>query len=396
MTTVDQLLTRIINFNQSDIKKILPNRDFKVLSNLSKIVSSPLYLTENQGKLLLKIFKENQEYFQKIATDIDEIISTPTWSKPFRIVDQTKKLYTTTNTDGNQQLTIEFAFSANLRKNMVNLQKLVSGLSQSASGKPFHADLTEQNISILVPALTHLNFEIDEKLKNYHETIKSWSKPEIKDQFLLTSMTNSNFQRHITEDLGRDTPITQDIINDRSIRYQYFTEKSEKIPENLTQRIASRTGTRCWIDRSKVDLGEILKSLIDLKRLPLLAVFESYDNKRCLEDFRIFSDFLEKNRIFDNVGFYFRLDNDTHGKEFNQLIAEKKYNTQLNSQTKIAGVQTGKIPKFFLKNDWKPMSVISIGNTLRNSKTAVYANCCDLIISYSDNEPIIETQNLWV
>jgi hypothetical protein len=105
---------------------------------------------------------------------------------------------------------------------------------------------------------------------------------------------------------------------------------------------------------------------------------------------------LEKNRIFDNVGFYFRLDNDTHGKEFNQLIAEKKYNTQLNSQTKIAGVQTGKIPKFFLKNDWKPMSVISIGNTLRNSKTAVYANCCDLIISYSDNEPIIETQNLWV
>ena len=42
------------------------------------------------------------------------------------------------------------------------------------------------------------------------------------------------------------------------------------------------------------------------------------------------------------------------------------------------------------------MSVISIGNPLRHSKTAVYANCCDLIIAYTDNEPIIESRNEWL
>jgi hypothetical protein len=396
MTTVDQLLTRIINFNQDEIKKLVPNRDFKVLLNLSKIITGSLYITENQGRLLLKIFKENSKNLQKVVNDINDIIDSPSWLKPFRVADQTKKTYITTLSDGNQRLAIEFAFSANIRKTMSSFQKTVSGLSQLPNGKIYYADFTEQNISILVPVLTALGFDIEEKLQTHYETIKTWSENEVKNQFLLTSITNTNFQRHITEDLGRDTPITQDIINDRSIRYQYFTEKSEKNPENLTERIASRTGTRCWIDRSKIDIGEILKSLIDLKRLPLLVVFESYDNRRCLEDFRIFSENLEKNRIFDNVGFYFRLDNNGPGKEFNQLIAEKGYNSQLTSKTKIVGVQTGKIPKFFLKNDWKPMSVISIGNTLRNSKTAVYANCCDLVISYSDNEPIIETQNLWV
>jgi hypothetical protein len=81
--------------------------------------------------------------------------------------------------------------------------------------------------------------------------------------------------------------------------------------------------------------------------------------------------------------------------EFNKFIADKQYNAQLDQSTKIVGVQNGKIPKFFLKNDWKPMSVISIGSSLKQTKTAVYANCCDLIISYSDSQPIIETRTLW-
>ena len=59
------------------------------------------------------------------------------------------------------------------------------------------------------------------------------------------------------------------------------------------------------------------------------------------------------------------------------------------------GVQTGKIPKFLLKTDWKPMSVLSLGATLRHSKTAVYASCCDLILTYSDAEPIMETMLKW-
>jgi menaquinone-dependent protoporphyrinogen IX oxidase len=67
----------------------------------------------------------------------------------------------------------------------------------------------------------------------------------------------------------------------------------------------------------------------------------------------------------------------------------------LTPDTKIVGVQSGKIPKFLLKNDWKPMSVISIGNTLRHNKTAVYANCCDLVISYTDKEPLYEPKIAW-
>jgi len=74
------------------------------------------------------------------------------------------------------------------------------------------------------------------------------------------------------------------------------------------------------------------------------------------------------------------------------MIGEKKYNSPLDSDTQIVGVQSGKIPKFFLSNAWRPMSVIVLDNVMgmRHGKTAVYTNCCDLILEYSDTAPIVE------
>jgi hypothetical protein len=89
------------------------------------------------------------------------------------------------------------------------------------------------------------------------------------------------------------------------------------------------------------------------------------------------------------------LPSNEHGVEFNKFVGEHQYNCQLDNTTKIVGVQNGKIPKFFIKNDWKPMSVVAIGSSLKQTKTAVYASYSDLIISYSDTQPIIETRTLW-
>ena len=235
-----------------------------------------------------------------------------------------------------------------------------------------------------------LGFDIDEKLQEFYNTIKSWSKSEVENQFLLTNITHDNFQKHITADLGIHTAIDQNIINDRSMRYQYFTEKSEKIPENLTEKIAQRTSTKVWVDKNQTSLDEVVQSLIELKRFPLLVVFDTYGSEQSTATLRNFSEILEKNGITDNVGIYFRLPNNDVGKEFNQLVKDKQYNCQLTNTTLVAGVQSGKIPKFLLTTDWKPMAVISIDTSLRNSKTAVYASSCDLIISYTEREPIYE------
>lgn len=394
MNTVDNLLLQIVHHPLLTLEESIPVKDAKVLRSLATAVSTNVFITENQSKLLLKILSENIEKIKTFSDDVSEAIKNPLWSKPFRIVETYKKMYISQSSE-NLHINIEFTFSSSLRNAVSALHKTVTGLTQAAPGKLFHADLTENNIVELVSALQPLNFDIDQKIQNYYEIIKSWSEKEVRDQFKIDTIVYPNFQKAITADLGIETAIDENIINDRSIRYQYFTEKTGKNPENFTEFLANRTSTRCWADRKKTDLFEIFNSLEKLKRFPVMIIFDTSDSEKCLKELENLSENLEKFGIFSDVGIYFRLSNNGVGKDFNQLIANKSYNCQLDNNTKIVGVANGKIPKFLLKTQWRPMSVISIGKSLQNNKTSTYTNKCDLIINWTDNEPIIESRMQW-
>ena len=398
MTTIDNLVLKIVNYSSPTIEENLPHRDSRVLRSLATAINSHFFITENQSRLLIKILKENQEILSKIDNNFNEVLTRAVWSREFRQIEQVRKLYVLPSGDGNFTIAIEFTFSSAIRKILSNLAKTVDGLIQIHPGKLFHADFTEKNIIELINTLTPHNFQIEESLKNHYDTIKLWSKSDFQNQFLITAIVNQNFEKHITADLGVETAIDQNIIVDRSNRYQYFVENCEKTEENLTSFLAYRKKTKVWIDKNKFSLSEIFQALVNLKRLPVLVVFDNHSittSQKNLKILEILIDSLEKNNLDKKVGIYFRLPNDEVGKKFNQLIAEKTYNNHLDIDTEIVGIQSGKIPKFFLTSNWKPMSIITIDSSLRNSKTAVYANCCDLIISYSDSEPIIETRTVW-
>ena len=395
MTTVDQILLDIVNTTNPTIEEYLSKRDAKVLRSLASIVTNASFITENQSRLLLKIIRDNQEKIPVLSSEMKETLISPLWSKMFREVEIIKKFFISTHVDSDPSLTIEFTFSSPIRKALQELSKKVSNLTQLANGKIYNADLTEKNIVALVEALAPFNFTIDEKIQNHYNTIKSWDNNEVQKQFLITNIVYPNFQKHITADLGIDTAIDESIIIDRSMRYQYFYEQAEKNSENLIDLVASRKDTKIWIDKNKYKFSQVIETLIRLKRFPVLIVFDSHTPKKSLEELVMLSENLKDFGIYENVGIYFRLDNTDNGKDFNRYIADNSYNCQLDSTTKVVGVQSGKIPKFLLKTDWKPMSVISLGNQLRHNKTAVYANNCDLIINYSESEPIMETLSRW-
>jgi len=391
MITIDNLLLLIINHPDDYAKDLLSKRDFDVLQNLAGSVTSNFFITENQGRLLLKILRENQKKLSEFSEQISEALVEPRWSKKFRQIEQIKKIYIANNEYGDPSLAIEFTFSSQLRKVIQDLVKILDNALLSGNGK-IYVDLTEKNIVTVVDTLEPLKFEIEETVKNHYDTIKSWSKNEVENQFLITNIEHRNFLKAITNDLGIETPIDQNIINDRSMRYQYITENVKNPGENLTEIIANRHDTKIWIDRIEHTLTEIVASLVSLKRLPLLIIFDNDSSENSLENLKILSDALEKNGIFDKIGIYFRLSNDGVGKQFNQLIAENHYNYNLKEDTQVAAVQSGKIPKFFLKNAWRPMSVICLDTKLgyRHGKTAVYSNRCDLIVEWANQPSMLE------
>lgn len=395
MTTIDQLLIHILKNNTEVLHTFVSNKDMRILSSILKSVTGPNFITENQGKLLIKIFTENKKNMREVVEDFDNILVAPIWSRPFRPADTTKKLYVMQTDDRPPFIVIDFAYSSAIKKKLSTLNKDVSGLVQILNSKVYHADLTEKNVVTLVDHLTPMKFDIEEKLRDFYQIIKSWDKTEVESQYVITETANQTLLKKLKDDIGEDAFNDENILSDRSVRYQYLCVKPTKNPENLTNLIATRMSTKVWVDTKKFSLEDIFQSLKELKRFPALVVFDPHVVKNSFSDLTKISDFLENNDMTENVGIYFRLSNDESGKDFNQLIAQKKYNCQLTEHTNLVGVQSGKIPKFLLKNDWMPMSVISIGNNLRHNKTAVYANCCDLVISYSETEPLYEPKLVW-
>lgn len=388
MVTIDHLLLELAKFTSPSMEEYLPKRDSKVLRSLTTILERGNFLTEKQAKLLLKILQDNKEKIPLYQENLEDMFKNPLWSKSFRVIEVIRTIGLGYTSEKDPRIMVDFTFSGEIRRAVQDLSKNVESFEAAINGKTYVAAYTEKNIVNLVDGLKQYNFKVDETIKKHYDTIKSWNEAEYAGQFHISAMSNTNFEKHITEDLGINSPLTPAIINDRRVRYQYVCDPI-KNPENLTEKIAMRNSSMCWVGKNDHTLSEIFNSLSELKRFPVLVVFDAYDAKQCLENLQNLSENLEKNGIFNDIGIYFRLDNSVDGKNFNEFIAEKKYNTTVDKMTKVVGIQSGKIPKFLIKNEWKPMSVISIGNNLKTNKTLVYASTCDLIIPYTEKEPII-------
>jgi hypothetical protein len=387
MITVDDLLLKIVNFSTPTIEEQIPARDARVLRSLGSSITATFFITENQSRLLIKILKENRKKLEKFSEEIDLTLKDPIWSKSFRQIEQLRKVSVDYKQFEEGRLNIDFTFNSQIRKILTESKK-IEGLAQIHPGKTYTADYTEKNIVALFELLDAHEFTFDEPLYRHYDTIKSWSENEVKKPFFLENFTHTAFQRLTLEDSDLQNETDEVIINDRSKRFQYLVEKTEKNPENLTEIMAYREKSRIWVSSGMHSLDDIFESLINLRRFPLLVVFPNHDEKRALQNLENLSISLENSGIFDNVGIYFRMNNNEEGKKFNQLISNKAYNYRLTKDTKVVAIQSGKIPKFLIKSAWQPMCVLSLDNNLRGNKAGVYSECCDLVITYSDSQPL--------
>jgi hypothetical protein len=396
MTTVDNLLLKITSHTSPTIEEYLPARDSKVLRSLTSAVSSPVFITENQSRLLLKLLTQYSNKFLTIEPQIESILISPSWSKRFRAVDTTKKVYIKTVKDKEPAIFIEFAPNGTIRKVLQSIGKFVEGGVTVNSTKLISVELAEKNIVGIVDLLKPHKFEFDQKITDFYEIIKKWQFATECKKFFFNEEMYPLIQTALINDIGHNNLSNKLLIQDRKTRYHYLTKKTEENAENLTNFIVSRTQQKIWINSNTHSLGDVIGSLKELNRLPMLVIFDSHSAESCAKNLQNLHISLEKNEISKGVGIYFRLQNDTNGKIFNSFIQDNHYNSPLNNDTIVAGIQTGKLPKFFLKDcNWAPKSVIVLGSNLRHSKSAVYSNRCDLIISYSDKPSIFDNNTGW-
>ena len=386
---IDNYLKLIVN--HPDFSTIMSDKDIKAFNGLVSTIKNHYFLTDGQASFYIGLLEKNKHILSRLFIDFDADLTYPIWSKPFRQIEIIRKMYIL-----NDVITIESNYSNEVKDIMPKLYNNINGVICISPGKTYTATLSEKNIVDLVNKLRPLNFDISEEILNYYETIMSWNVHDVLDKFNIRNITDEETRQLIMSDIGTDTPIDSLIVNDRRLRYQYHNDNGYNIglsteQGSLPELIANRHTTKVWIDCNIHSLDDVIATLKELKRFPILVTLGKDTDKNTSAHLYNILTACELNNN-NNIGVYFRLKNTEDGKAFNNLVADKKYNNMLDETTQVAVVEAHTIPKFFLTTAWYPMAVISIHDKLRHSKTAIYANQTDLNITYSANAPFIETK----
>jgi hypothetical protein len=381
MLTTDQILLNLQYTNWESNSISFSLNDKRILNSFCNQLKSNKFLTENQCKLLVKIFKENTEVLKLIYSENLSFLEIPTWSQKFRVISQIKKIYTLEN--NNRLFFVEFSYNKKIKEALYSLHSKEKIEYQVINNKIFAFLFTETNIYKVIKYLKPFGFEISENLLNFYKEI---------DSVIKNNQTANNFfpptdpliEPHLIRDLGKEAKNNQLLMMDRRIRYGYQYDINFPI-NTLTTSIASRKKTKIWMNNNR-NFNDIINSLLELKRFPVLFVLDQHNVSVTSDNLIKIHQTLKNYQKNCNV--YFRFNNNT-GKTFNAYIFENKLNKILDQFSDSAIIDNAKLPKFFFSANWYPKSVVSFTNTFFNNKGAVWCDQVDLVILYTERQPIL-------
>jgi hypothetical protein len=161
----------------------------------------------------------------------------------------------------------------------------------------------------------------------------------------------------------------------------------------LSCKIIQRQSTTLIIDSKKWTLDQVLTSIEELSRYPLLIVLdkkEAYDG--LLELHSRFKNYIPA----EQMAVMFRLDSTPKGNLFNHFVREQRLNNIVDKSTKIVYINSNKVPKPLIKTDWRPISTFTLGSKKNYSKVDNFITGTDLYIQYDDDASPFMTHSKYV
>ena len=384
MKTIDSFLHDIV-FNRNLVRKSMPVRDLRVVISLSRQLNSGMFLTKRQADLLLRILTENSSSISSIIPDITDALATPTWSTEFREIEIYRKIYILK--DNSNYFAVDFSFNPEFKKKLLNL-------SPKILEKKFVFELTVSNVTRVMKEFVNDKFEIDPEITRYYEEICSIA-ATAKNPFDVENITSEKFKSILKKNLGENYLSDLRKLHDNKIKFQYVVN-APLLGNTLADKIARRTSQRVFLDSGAVHFDELLSSLKDLERFPVLLIFNGQSSVDDLKYVNMLNSALSNLELTGDVGIYFRYDKNLNLSDFNQTVTLLEYNKILSANTMIAGLKSNQLPKFVVEAQWKPKSIISLTPNFKSNKNYTYFSDVDLIVYYGNHQPLDKEVNVLV
>lgn len=279
-----------------------------------------------------------------------------------------------------QWIEIRFPFNKKTITTLQEVYSLIKEPTHHVKGTHKHAiKLSERSAYEIWNAFKDKQFDIDSKLVDIAMQSEKLINKEHEYLAGFKKQKFINIKDTCQEVINKDLPEYDSlIVEDRRFKYGLnFVEKSES-PYELTNRIVNRDSSLVQLSTSTYSASDLLSSIIELKRLPLLVVIDR-ENLDQLSTFFNASKYIvdPKKQIC-----LFRVDN-TPEYNINDFIKDNKFNNFLDNNIEIVYISSNNLPKLLLKTEWKPMCVISYTGSLINNHVLNFSkDASDLIILY--------------
>ena len=157
--------------------------------------------------------------------------------------------------------------------------------------------------------------------------------------------------------------------------------ESQKELSVLTSKIINRKDINVIIDKKSWTIDQVLTSVEELDRYPLLIVL---DKKNAMDEISEFHLRFRNYIPAEQMSVMFRLDSNPKGNLFNHFVREQRLNNIVDKQTKIVYISNNKVPKPLIKTGWRPISTFTLGSKKNFTKVDGFIMGSDLYMQYDD------------
>jgi hypothetical protein len=371
ITNIEDCLEYLAGLRHSSVKFEVDKSDATIIYSIARQVFRGTPLTDRQLALMQLKLQVYREQFTNLDWDFDFAVEN--LRQPLRHIDRTKYIKIVDN-----NLEIRFPF----RKTEIMLVQEAAfnaeGYHHEKGSHKHTFALNETNILKLVSKFINKDFEIDKEILDLYNEIK-----EIHDnpKDYLSGISNmklvnvdSKLETIIKEELGNLN--NQNFVKFIDRKFRYGFAHIEDIKETtLTEKIAARK-TKTYHSQPSKELSDaVLSSLWELDRFPMLVILDSNNAENQLYEMaNYYRDILDPTE----QSVLFRLEDKDAG--FNQLVKDRKLNNWVDKNTKIVYINSNKLPKIIVNNEWKPITTFTYASRYDRMIESYVSFNCDLVV----------------
>jgi len=403
MLTLEDYIEILANFRTEEFSGdfVVSKSDYNLIHSLARQSINGIGFTDRQMDLVKKKVLEYKDLF--VTNNIQVSDNLDRLRNPIREIDRSRWIKIVDSlpnivyeASSGPFIAVRFVFNKKLITALEGLRSEGIESHYDKENKIHYYSYSERNLFTIVNILKDKNFDMDDKVQQIYEVCENMNNnkssyiPGVYN--LKLRNLNKNAIDYIISDIGSPSIDNLALLRDRKQLYglEHFDdtdlEKSYQSLSILSKKIITRTKKEILVNKTNYTLDNLIESMLELYRLPILFILDStndFDN--LVESYNSLKNILPRN----SFSVLYRKENKNKDEEaFNAYIKENSLNASLDTNPKIVYTSIDKFPKTLLKTHWKPRVVIVLGDrmAMQRSKYQYYINDNDLVVHYRKDD----------